>query len=156
MLWRAAPPPAEGEPAPEEPAVTAPVQPVEEDIPAEPVPVDTEVQPEVPAIEAAPVEEVLPVAEVPVVLEAAPEALIPDQTIEEPALITVEPEIVLVDPAGEPLDMASQASADAIASADPYFTVGLITYRFSEAMDYCAILYLILCIVLMAILVSHL
>ena len=65
-------------------------------------------------------------------MEAAPEAIIPDQTIEEPALITAEPEIVLVDPAGEPLDMASQASADVIASADPYFTVGLITYHFSE------------------------
>ena len=138
-VLEAAPPPAEGEPAPEEPAVIIPPQPFEGDIPAEPVPAVTEVQPEAPAIEAAPVvAEVPPVVEAPVVLDTAPEAMIPDQaTVEEPALMTVEPEVLLVDPAGEPLDMASQASAETIASADPYFTVGLITYRFSSDPDYC-------------------
>jgi len=119
IIVEAAPPPAEGPPASEEPAVTA------------------EVQPEAPAIEATPVEEVLPVVEAPVVLEAAPEALIPDQMIEEPSLITDQPEVLLVDQTGEPLDMASQTSAEAVASADPYFTVGLITYRFSEVSGYC-------------------
>ena len=132
-----APPLVEGESASEEPAIAA-EQPTEAGIPAEPAAAALEVQPEDLAIQASPVEEALPVVEAPVVFEAAPEVLVPDQPFEESALASIEPEIVLVDPAGEPLDMASQASAEAIASADPYFTIGLVTYRFSEVPGYCA------------------
>ena len=140
-----APPPAESAPAPEEPADPAPVQQPEVDVPAEPVADDTETQPEIPSIETVIIEDTLPEAETPVVIELPPAAEAPDQiSEEEPVVITAEaetvlaePEIVLVDPAGEALDMASQASAEALSGADPYFTVESIKYRFSELTDFC-------------------
>ena len=127
VILEAAPPPAADAPAPEEPAGSDPMELPVGEISAE-IPIDeTGVIPEDPAIEAAPVD-----------LEAEPEVIVLDQTIEEdPRLMSAEPEIVLVDPTGEALDMASQASAEMITSADPYFTVGLITYRFSNELVFC-------------------
>ena len=46
-------------------------------------------------------------------------------------------EVVLVDGEGEPLDMASEESAEALTDADPYFKVGTTTYRFFAAPGVC-------------------
>ena len=134
-------PPAAPEEVPaavEEPAGTAPTPPAEEVSPAEPAPVETQTQPEVLPVETAVIEATLPAAETPALSEPQLAVEAPDQILEEDtALVAAEPEIVLVDAAGEPLDMASQASAQALSGADPYFTVGTTTYRFSNDDDYC-------------------
>ena len=129
----------EGAPAPEEPADTALVQPVEESIPAESAAVETDARPVISTIEPVNGEATLPAAETPVVIEPpfAVETQAPVAE-EEPAVINAEPEIVLVDTAGEPLDMASETSAEALTGADPYFTSGIYTYRFSEVEGYCS------------------
>ena len=45
----------------------------------------------------------------------------------------------LVDASGEPIDLASRESGDLISSADPYFSVGSITYRFYEDPGICGV-----------------
>jgi hypothetical protein len=122
------PPAAEGPPAAEAPLIMEEAVPPAAEAPAL----------EEPPIEAVPVDGTLLEAEEPVLAETPPEAGISAPIAEEPTAMIAEPEIVVIDPAGESLDMASQESAQAIVSADPYFTVGLITYRFSEAMNYCS------------------
>lgn len=69
------------------------------------------------------------------------ETIQPLDTLPEPpaAEITApEVEVQVVDATGTPLDMASQQSALVLAGADPYFTSGIYTYRFSEVPGYCS------------------
>ncbi len=127
---------APAEPAPEVPAGDTAAVPLEEESSALP-------EAELPANEA-PVEAALPADEEPLIAAdpAAIEtpALAAGDTTESAPAVTEEslPELVLVDPAGAPLDMASQETADAISTADPYYTVDGITYRFSETLNYCS------------------
>jgi hypothetical protein len=112
--------PTEGEPAEELPTEAAPV----EVLPTEAAPVEvlpTEGEPaEELLIEAAPVEE-------------APEA--------EPSLAEAldAADVVLAEPSGEALTLAASSSENLIATGDPYFTVGSITYRFMKP-DGCGVL----------------
>jgi putative surface-exposed virulence protein len=86
--------------------------------------------------EVAPVELIVetPVVEVVLTEEALLPAEEPQPLVEAPGVETAalvdEPQVVLMDPAGEPMDMASQESAQVLAVADPYFKVGLKYYRF--------------------------
>ena len=107
----------------------------------EPPVVPTE-EPSAVAVEAPPADEEAGPAEAPAAAEEPLATAEGSNTPLEPAAVetevpAIEAQVVVVDITGEPMDMASQESAQVIAAADPYFTVGLFTYRFSEAMDYC-------------------
>ena len=67
------------------------------------------------------------------------EEALPNAAEEAPA--SSAEETILVDGLGEILALASQQSADALASGDPWFMVGLTTYRFFEAAGVCAVSY---------------
>jgi putative surface-exposed virulence protein len=76
--------------------------------------------------------EAAPAAEVPVIEEALPDAAPAAEPVAAEAAVPVvveEPQVALVDAQGEPMDMASQASADLISSGDPWWKVGSTTYK---------------------------
>ena len=140
-------PPAEEPPAAAEPELTSPV--------VEPTAVEPPVETEIPVIAEMPetndegsVVPSEPVVEMPAITvgdSSTPtddsETPQPLETLPEPPSVeTAAPEIEVqvVDAAGEILDMASQQSAQALSGADPYFTSGIYTYRFSEVSGYCS------------------
>ena len=152
--------PAAAEPEPAatetEPAATEPQSaetlPAEEPVPPDPVllepaPTVTEATSEDTLLTQEPVLEpdieILPVAdpateiqaEDPVVVEAQAE----DPAVAEVATVLEEEDLSLVNEAGEVLPLASQETAEAISTADPYFTSGGITYRFFAAGGMCGI-----------------
>ena len=129
---------------PDEPAAEAPAAPADEPpAPAEGQPAPSEapargaISPfgnpgmrKQPVVETA-VEEQSAPSEAPAVEAAAPDAAAPAEAAEEPVLEilpTEEPVIQLVDTEGEILDMASQESADLLASGDPYWMAGVQYY----------------------------
>ena len=140
--------PVEEPPAEETPAIDPPT----EEIPA------AEVSAEEPPAEQMPTEELpledplaedIPTAEIPAEEIAAGEiaieeyvAELTDVPAEEMPLdgIPVE-EIVLIDEAGLEMDLASQATAEALKAADPYFTTGagVNYYRFLGPVGACAL-----------------
>ena len=67
---------------------------------------------------------------------AAEAEVAPEAPASEDALETDD--VLLVDAEGEPMDLASQETADTIAVADPYFTVGTTVYRFLSGAGACA------------------
>jgi hypothetical protein len=110
---------AEGEVPGAPPAEVPPV------LPADPATVAVEA----PAV----VVDAAPAAEVPVIEEALPDAAPAAEPVAVEAAIPVvseEPQVALVDAQGEPMDMASQASAEVFTAADPYYKVGPVFYRF--------------------------
>jgi hypothetical protein len=125
---------AEGE-EPQAPAAEVPNAPAEPAAqPAVPAAAAVEAAPAAAEAALAPVLTEAPAAitETPPAAEAAP---LVEQSAPAPA---VEAQVVAVDSAGKVLDMASQASAEVLASSDPYFKVGTVIYRFSKVVNYCS------------------
>jgi hypothetical protein len=80
-----------------------------------------------------PVEEITSIEEQPTVESTTDEGAIVDESVTTETEVTVE----LLDTTGEPMDMASQASAETAASGDPWFKVGTTTYRFFNELNGC-------------------
>jgi hypothetical protein len=102
-------------------------------VPAAEVPDTTpaEVPPALPDLPVVVVVEAAPAAVVPVIEEALPDAAPTAEPVAAEAAVPVvveEPQVALVDAQGEPMDMASQASADIIAGSDPRWKVGAQWY----------------------------
>ena len=142
-------PPAEPEPAASEPQPADPL-PADEPVLLEPVLIDpAPLVPEATSEDPLPLEEPVldPAAEILPAMDPAAEVLTEapaaaaDQTeslvVAEVAAALDEEELSLVNDAGEVLSLASQETAEAISTADPYFTSGGITYRFFSAGGMC-------------------
>ena len=144
-------PPPEPEPVATETQPADPL-PAEEPVLSDPVltepalaePVLTETDPTVveetitdPAVLEEPVLE--PAAETLPAAEPVAEVLAEEPAVAEVAAALDEEDLSLVNEAGEVLSLASQETAEVISSADPYFTVGLVTYRFFAAGGMCGI-----------------
>lgn len=125
---------ADDETPPADPPVVEPVPPADEAAETAPV-TDAPAAEEQPAADAAPAAEEQPAEETPAADLTIPEAL--EQLPEDASLI-------VVDETGTTLPLASQAAADAIATADPYFTGINGVYGFTsgtscpEIVDFCA------------------
>lgn len=68
--------------------------------------------------------------------EAVPEEVPVEEVAEEPAPLgetLAETGVVLVDESGEPLALATEESAEALAGGDPWYKVGTKTYNFTFA-----------------------
>ncbi len=96
-------------------------------------PVDVVDQPETPADPAITTE--LPTD--PEIVDAALEEpfidnTVPESLIQDSVTALSENEIILVEPSGEPVAMASRSSSDLVVAGDPYFTVGSVKYSFMK------------------------
>jgi hypothetical protein len=128
-------PPAETDPTATEPVPADPL-PAEEPALLEPAPLVVDLtseeilQPQEPAVE--------PVIDSQQPLDPAVESLTTDPAIADVTAALDEEGLSLVNEAGETLPLASLETVDVISTADPYFKVGTVFYRFLAGAGACA------------------
>ena len=142
-------PPAEPEPAATEPQPADP-PPAEEPVLSEPEPLPVEAISEEPLQPEEPVDATLPDAQEPAApVEEAPaestevqpepaESLPAEPLLTDVAAALEEEGLQLADGEGDPLPLASVETAEVLSTSDPYFKVGLVTYRFLAGVGACA------------------